>query len=464
MEPTTAVEIQEEIQLRIHELNHTDDDHVAGDAARILFELAHFSNPYSESNKRQIAASGGVGALCKHLRSQSYEVRYQTCSALGELAFRNEENCVLVVNTSDALPALAEMLACSTGNNQEDAALVINNCASFCEETAEQIVRCPGMLASLKLLAVGRHVGAKNVSIGALNCLSRSPAVLAQLVEAKVVDEALVPVLEERGRGEKLEVRKARAMMAVVNLTGALPPLPLAAAPRAPLQQRQHHGDHHQQQHLAQLPAHHRQQQQAAAGGRGADLAAIVRVLGFALDGKKWVGVSFTPYSVLYPLSRLAVGRENRAGLVESGVVELLVRLVEEWEAKGRKTQQALLLALEILEQLAEDCTQPPGPGAKQELAGGGGGHRKVMERLRSRGTLSALHRVASQARGEAAAAAAAGRRVLGRVGEGPVAFWMGQHSRLGEKSPVLLLDEFVAGLVLDYAFLAEEELATRGS
>jgi len=288
MEPTTAVEIQEEIQLRIHELNHTDDDHVAGDAARILFELAHFSNPYSESNKRQIAASGGVGALCKHLRSQSYEVRYQTCSALGELAFRNEENCVLVVNTSDALPALAEMLACSTGNNQEDAALVINNCASFCEETAEQIVRCPGMLASLKLLAVGRHVGAKNVSIGALNCLSRSPAVLAQLVEAKVVDEALVPVLEERGRGEKLEVRKARAMMAVVNLTGALPPLPLAAAPRAPLQQRQHHGDHHQQQHLAQLPAHHRQQQQAAAGGRGADLAAIVRVLGFALDGKKW--------------------------------------------------------------------------------------------------------------------------------------------------------------------------------
>lgn len=203
---------------------------------------------------------------------------------------------------------------------QEDAALVINNCASFCEETAEQIVRCPGMLASLKLLAVGRHVGAKNVSIGALNCLSRSPAVLAQLVEAKVVDEALVPVLEERGRGEKLEVRKARAMMAVVNLTGALPPLPLAAAPRAPLQQRQHHGDHHQQQHLAQLPAHHRQQQQAAAGGRGADLAAIVRVLGFALDGKKWVGVSFTPYSVLYPLSRLAVGRENRAGLVESGV------------------------------------------------------------------------------------------------------------------------------------------------
>ena len=82
------------------------------------------------------------------------------------------------------------------------------------------IASCPKLLLSLQALATGRNMGAKNVAVGALNCLSRARLAADVLKENKVVEETLMVVLSERGSGEKHEARIARATMAVANLTG----------------------------------------------------------------------------------------------------------------------------------------------------------------------------------------------------------------------------------------------------
>lgn len=62
-------------------------------------------------------------------------------------------------------------------------------------------------------------MGAKNVAVGALNCLSRSRCA-AEKLRQNDVEGTLLSVLGEQGAGEKHEARLARATMAVANLTG----------------------------------------------------------------------------------------------------------------------------------------------------------------------------------------------------------------------------------------------------
>ena len=76
------------------------------------------------------SAYGGKWALaCDTLcrRSESKEAQYEACSALSELAFRNEIICMSIVHTPCALESLAEILHPRNGNNQEDAALVVRS-------------------------------------------------------------------------------------------------------------------------------------------------------------------------------------------------------------------------------------------------------------------------------------------------------------------------------------------------
>ncbi len=63
-------------------------------------------------------------------------------------------------------------------------------------------------------------MGAKNVAVGAINCLSRSRLAAEVLRLNHVVEDTLMVVLSERGIGEKHEARIARATMAVANLNG----------------------------------------------------------------------------------------------------------------------------------------------------------------------------------------------------------------------------------------------------
>ena len=77
------------------------------------------------------------------------------------------------------------------------------------------------MLDAIRSVANGRHVGARNAAISALNCMSRSIEAAQALLHARIVEEVLTPILSEKGRGEKYEARVARAVLAIANVMGA---------------------------------------------------------------------------------------------------------------------------------------------------------------------------------------------------------------------------------------------------
>mmetsp|Transcript_21577 Transcript_21577/g.71470 ORF Transcript_21577/g.71470 Transcript_21577/m.71470 type:complete len:323 (-) Transcript_21577:427-1395(-) len=257
----------------------TGDDATAARAARYLFQKAHAADKHNRENKEKMDRQGAVNALCSILRSGSVEARYQACSALSELAYQNEKICMAIINAPGCLECLRLLLQEHDGNNQEDAALVINNCAAFSQHTPIHIVQFPGMLDAIRSVANGRHVGARNAAISALNCMSRSIEAAQALIHARIVEEVLTPILSEKGRGEKYEARVARAVLAIANIMGAKGGYEICA----PV--------------LAKYPNH---------------LEMAVNILGHSLNGLKWGGILFALYSVIIPMSHLSAIKENQ--------------------------------------------------------------------------------------------------------------------------------------------------------
>lgn len=380
------------------------DPHIVAAAAEVLFSRSHVSHPNFAGNKELIRVIGAIPPLCRALRSEAWPVKYHACSALSELAFCNKNNCMAIVRTPGALDALVDILHSNVLNMHEDAALVVNNCAAFSEEVCMAIVQCPGMITSLKKLAISGSFGAKCVAVGALNCLSRCREAKVSLTNKRVVEDALVPVLQETGTGDKYEARKVRAAMAVANLTGRCDP-----------------------QHVNEYAA----------------LPAMVRVLGYALDGRSWAGIHLSAYSVLYPLSHLAEEASNRPQLIDSGLVELLVRSVDRWSAGIRTDADELTLplVLKIGEQLARDWA--------------------AHESLRQAGILRGLREIARGLRGEAWECVSCAQKLLERLMLAPIAVCMGQHPRLGVASPFFLLDEYVSNLIVEMSFEGPDLVST---
>lgn len=339
---------------------------------------------------------GAIEPLCRGLQSEAWPVKYHACSALSELAFCNKNNCMAIVMTPGALDALVGILLSNVLNMHEDAALVINNCAAFSEEVCMPIVQSPGMIAALKKLATSGSFGAKCVAVGALNCLSRCREAKSRLIEMRVVEHALVPVLREVGAGDKHEARKVRAAMAIANLTG-------------------------------RCDVEHVQDYEA--------LPAMVMVLGYALEGRSWAGIHLSAYSVLYPLSHLAQEPENRPHLMECGLVNLLARSIDRWAAGvcADADELTLPLVLSISEQLANDWEN--------------------HVHIRHAGLVRGLREVAKGTRGEAAECVRIAEAVLERLMLAPLAVCMGQHSRAGISSPFYRLDEYVTALIIDLSF-----------
>mmetsp|Transcript_27018 Transcript_27018/g.54893 ORF Transcript_27018/g.54893 Transcript_27018/m.54893 type:complete len:428 (-) Transcript_27018:267-1550(-) len=392
-EESEVFEVDEQISEKINELK-TGTIREAILAAEFLFARAHTSHHKAEENKQQIRREGAIPHLCRLLTESSIEARYQACSALSELAFRNERNCIGIVCVPGALDALIHLL--NNSNMQEDAALVLNNCAAFCEDACQIMVRYKGLVPALKKLAIGPVMGAKNVAVGAINCLSRCPAAKDILMSYRIVEEALTPVLRETGSGDKHEARLARAAMAVANLT---------CRTRSCFT---NDADHFQA------------------------VATAVKILGYALDGKSWAGIFFAPYSVLYPLRNLSSQEENCNYLVECGLVELLARFLAEWKRVGHHAERTLVLALETAVALS--------------------GRFEWQQRLRASGVLQSLKMVCGRGRGESEECAELASGLLDTLLESHTAVFMGQHARVGAGSRLHSLDEYVTGIILDYS------------
>mmetsp|Transcript_22834 Transcript_22834/g.51470 ORF Transcript_22834/g.51470 Transcript_22834/m.51470 type:complete len:427 (-) Transcript_22834:41-1321(-) len=384
-----------DISIAIRELkspNHRN----ASIAAEFLFERSHTEHERSSWNKDQIRNEGGIPILCHLLKSPSWHVRYHACSALSELAFRNEKNCKAIVENSWALQSLVEMLSTTYTTMQEDAALVINNCAAFCEEACLVMIRHPGLVQALKALVTDGLFGAKNVSVGAINCLTRCDSAKKLLNDLKIVEEALIPAIQEAGYGEKYNARVCRASMAIANLTGSC------------------------YEPLTTISHYH-------------TVAAMVEILGYSLEGKSWAGINFAPYSVLYPLRSLAYNPKHQSELIQCGLIERIAETMNSWRLEDHRSRQVLLLAIDIANVLFEAP--------------------EYQEVFFSSGIFSATKLTASGRRDEGAECIALAENLLAKLSKFPVAVWMGLHHRLGTNSQFQLLDEYVLGIILEYSF-----------
>ncbi|KAJ1489948.1 hypothetical protein T484DRAFT_1778512 [Baffinella frigidus] len=338
---TLAQLVDPAVSDRIRTLSHGDLREAVA-AAEFLFEMTHASSEVTAQTKTQMLVEGALPALCLHLSSDSAQMRSHACRVLGEMAFRNSEVCRVITSDTMVLPKLLLMLH---SNGRFDAGLVLNNCAAFCEHSCKRMVECPGLVQKLKDMAICNNSLARGIAIGVFNCLSRCPAVAQVLVEARVVEEALAPALCAAGKGKRHEAMRARAAMAMANLTGNV----------AVVDERAYLTD--------------------------VAIATTVKILGFALDGRPWGGVHFAPYSVVYPLNNLAANPENRACLVGCGLLALTTRCINDWEHVGHNANETLLLAIELARRLSDGWASP----------------RQMQEQ----GLLLALHTVRDSRRGE---------------------------------------------------------------
>jgi hypothetical protein len=326
--------------------------------------------------------------------------RFQACSALSELAFCNEANCRTIISTPGCLESIVNLLQPANGSTQCDAALIINNCAAFCSETCPSIVHYPGMLDGIQALALGGTPSAKNVSVGAINSISRCFAVRNVLVTAGIVENTLAKVLAEQGSGEQYEARIARAAMAVANLQG----------------------------HEVSSPQ--------GVDNFHAALGSICKIMGYALAEKSWAGIFFAPYSVCLPMYNLSLNAENRHYLVEQGMIELIADLLRQWK-DGHNSDETLLLALAIASQILLS----PDDSKQISLA-------------REAHLLDAVKQVALGLRGEPSKGVAAAGELVGELRARHVALWMCQHTRVGASSRLHMLDESVTEIIAAMAMV----------
>ena len=378
------------------QLESENPDDVAA-AAEFLFERAHTSHLRSHENKEQMRRDGAIPVLFRALESSSRDARYHACSALSEMAFRNEVNCMAIAQCEDGLETIVAILMSDDLALKEDALLIVNNCAAFCEDVCTAIVSCPGMLDSLKALIHPCAAGASSVSVGAVNCLSRCKEVQDVLLRAGFA-EALLPVLKMIGTGDKHHAHVARATMALANITAG---------------------------GCAKMFGSDTE--------RRAALGTTVTILKQSIKGDNWAGIHFAPYSVMYPLTHLATSKSNREVLVELGVADDLTTLIREWKTLGHQAGQTLRLALNLTENLCQSL--------ESQLS------------LRSAGMMPVLENLADGSDSDDAGVMVQASRILRSMTEGHVAFFMGMHPRLGSASPLAQLDGLVMGEIARMAF-----------
>jgi hypothetical protein len=233
------------------------------------------------------------------------------------------------------------------------------------------------------------------------------PDVLAALWSA-LADDPTAPA--DAAESERRDARRVRAAMAIANLTGPDAPVADAAHPACP---------------------------DGAAARLAAAVARAVEILDLSVAGRSWAGVFFAPYSVLYPLARLALHPANAALLLDSGVAPRLAGFLAAWRA-GPRPERALALAL----------------AAAASLSAAGEAARRP---LRAAGLVAALRTLAAPPCAPDAAPAvpavpaeccAAAGRLAGELEGAHWAVWMAAHARLGAGSALGGLDSDVLHII----------------
>ena len=237
----------------------------------------------------------------------------------------------------------------------------------------------PGLLNALKVLCRSKHTDARTDAVGAVNHISRSEQARPILIAHNMVHDALAPALLAKYEGEEeLDAIVARATMAMANIV----------AHPAPASNTSGHMSDMRHSDCALHAASSAPSASGAAafggcvsaaadpagvadGGWGpgglsstsgtplhrpideyiaicridgegcmelrcAALGILVRCLHFALEGKKWVGITWGIFSVVHALRNLSENQANKGVLTAKGLVELLGVCASCLHARGR--------------------------------------------------------------------------------------------------------------------------------
>jgi hypothetical protein len=219
----------------------------------------------------------------------------------------------------------------------------------------------PGLLDALKVLCRAEHTDARTDAVGAVNHISRSDQARPILIAHNMVHDALAPALQAKYDGEEeLDAIVARATMAMANIIAH--PSPLGGHQSTGVLEGMAEGGSAKCDAGSSREAHGAQQESGGGFGAGqpksaklgplrrpieeyiaicrldgegymelrqAALGILVRCLQFALEGKKWVGITWGIFSVVHALRNLSENMANKRVLTSRGLVRLLgVRLL----------------------------------------------------------------------------------------------------------------------------------------
>ena len=241
------------------------------------------------------------------------------CSALVDLTLCNAENAMLVAKTPMMVRGVLWVMQNSVGDERDDAAGVLRNCANYSQAAAEVIVQTPGVLEALIDLCKGPD---RLNAVGTIQNLTRCGSVAHLLCQTRIVADALLLALNAVGVQREHDVMRAEALMAITNLSSP--------------------------EDITALPPH-------------TDIVAvIVQMLHCAVRGQSWREVAwYDADECLRPLRKMAANPDKRAMLHSVGLLPVLSDLLCYWiEEQAFTLPTALHAEARCVLARVDDCSR----------------------------------------------------------------------------------------------------------
>uniref|UniRef100_A0A6T7T890 Uncharacterized protein n=1 Tax=Hanusia phi TaxID=3032 RepID=A0A6T7T890_9CRYP len=312
----------------------------------ILFWIAYGN---SENQRALVGIRTFLPLMAEIIKSRANDqtVRQEQANAvhaLSQVVFADPDTAIAIVSTPGILNGMVSMMKigaerASARTARDIAALAVNNCAGIGgEEASGKIASEPGMLELLRAMALTGTPEEKTRATSVCYHISRSTVAQQLMIKAQI-PAALANIISTRGSGEEFEAQLALATMALTNLVGGS----------------------RSSSDVSMSPA---------------SISLITKYLQYAIKGQRYGGISWRVYDVLFPLSVLAKNSEKHGAMMDAGVIEVLLKLLDDWrqgqfdvQFTRAKAAEFPIVALtaSILENMAKTGA------SKQKIMNGGG-------------------------------------------------------------------------------------------
>merc|ERR1712216_86922 len=349
-----------------------------------------------ESLSRAVQNEGSSNAALRAIAQAAANTDGQSAAVM------SEKVCQSIAELPGLLDAIVKRL-----ETDVDAVRLVNNLAANCLRCAQLFVMVPGSVDALK--AASKRF--KLHSFGVISHLSRCPEASKALIAHGFVEDVLYPALEvaDEPLPVEMEATIARCTLALANLTGSQ--FEDSIFPRG-------------------------------AVAKKVALETIVKVLDHAVRGERLATITWLPPAVLYGLRNMTHHPANKIMLLDSGLAPVLARVLALW---GPETGMATLeLSIESVTNLATE-------DASVQILWDAGVVRVLQHLMDKLDDLPATGDAGTDASRRSLAHEV--RALVELLLQRHIAVCMGQHRRLGCKSPINLLDDALVCKILQFAF-----------